>query len=122
MQKHVLEKLQNFPIKLKDKKELHRFLGLLTYISNEGFLKNLAAERRLLQQKLKKDSIWSWTEEDEALITKLKYLCQDLPELYHPSDDDLIIIETVASNECWVGVMKAKPPGQKKELLCRCMS
>jgi len=31
-------------------------------------------------------------------------------ELYHPSD---------ASNEYWGGVMKAKPPGQKKELLCR---
>jgi len=119
MQKHALEKHQNFPTKLKDKMELQRFLGLLTYISNEGFIKNLAAERKLLQQKLKKDSIWSWTEEDEVLITKLKYLCQDLPELYHPSNDDLIIIETDASNEYWGGVLKAKSHGQKKELLCR---
>jgi len=99
MQKHVLENLQNFPNKLKDKEELQKFLGLLTYISNEGFIKNLAAERKLLQHKLKKAAIWSWTEDDVAVITKLKCLCQDLPELYHPSDDDLIIIETDASNE-----------------------
>src|ERR1044072_2267824 len=100
MQKHVFEKLQNFPTKLKDKKYLQRFLGLLTYISNEGFIKNLASERKILQQKFKKDAIWSWTKDDEEIIEKLKQLCQNLPELYHPADDDLIIIETYASHEC----------------------
>ena len=71
---------------------------------------------------MKKDVIWSWTKDDEEIIETLKQLCQNLPELYHPADDDLIIIETDASHECWGGVMKAKPLGQKKELLCRYMS
>jgi hypothetical protein len=49
-------KTSKFPTKLIDKKDLQRFLGLLTYVSNEGFIKNLASERKILQQKLKKDA------------------------------------------------------------------
>jgi hypothetical protein len=45
-----IEKLQNFPTKLKDKKELQRFLGLLTYISSEDFIKNLAVPGTLFSQ------------------------------------------------------------------------
>ena len=56
MQKHVLTKLHELPSEMKNVKELQRFLGLLTYISNEGFIKDLAEERRLLQLKLKKDA------------------------------------------------------------------
>lgn len=62
----------------------------------------------MLQQKLKKDALWSWREEDEAIITRLKYLCQNHPKLYHPSNNDLIIIEIDVSNEFWGEVMKAK--------------
>ena len=40
MQPHILEKIQAFPDKLEDKKQLQRFLGTLNYASD--FICNLA--------------------------------------------------------------------------------
>jgi len=50
----VLEKLQNFPNKLKVKKELQKFLGLLTYISNEGFIKTLQPKGNYFSRSLRR--------------------------------------------------------------------
>ena len=98
MQKHVLEKLRDYPSNIRNIKELQRFLRLLTYISSEGFIKELAKERRMLQLKLKKDAPWHWTEEDKLMVERLKVFCQNLPELYNPSEDNIIIVETDALN------------------------
>ena len=32
LQKHILEKIENFPEKIEDGKQLERFLGSLTYV------------------------------------------------------------------------------------------
>ena len=53
LQKYILEKIENFPEKVEDRKQLERFLGCLTYASD--FIKDLAKLRKPLQQKLKKD-------------------------------------------------------------------
>jgi len=53
LQKHIVEKIENFPEKIEDRKQLERFLGCLTYASD--FIKDLAKLRKPLQQKLKKE-------------------------------------------------------------------
>jgi len=53
LQKHILEKIEKFPEKIKDRKQLERFLRCLTCASD--FIKDLAKLRKPLQQKLKKE-------------------------------------------------------------------
>ena len=47
LQKHILEKIEKFPEKIEDRKQLERFLGCLTYASD--FIKDLAKLRKPLQ-------------------------------------------------------------------------
>jgi len=51
--KHILEKIENFPETIEDRKQLERFLGRFTYASD--LIKDLAKLRKSLQQKLKKE-------------------------------------------------------------------
>jgi len=55
IQKYILEKIEIFPEKIEDKKQLEYFLECLSYASD--FIKDLAKLRKLLLQKLsrKKD-------------------------------------------------------------------
>ena len=55
LQSHILEKISNFPNKLVDKRQVQRFLGVLTYASD--FIHNLAQLRKSFQELLKKDRI-----------------------------------------------------------------
>jgi len=50
LQKHILENIENFPGKIKDRKQVERFLGYLKYAS--GLIKDLAKLRKPLQHKL----------------------------------------------------------------------
>ena len=52
LQKYILEKIEKFCTKIKDRKQLDRFLGCLTYASD--FIKDLAKLRKPLQHKLRK--------------------------------------------------------------------
>ena len=47
LQKHILERIENFSETIEDRKHLERFLGCLTYASN--FIKDLAKVRKPLQ-------------------------------------------------------------------------
>lgn len=102
MQAHVLNNIQNFPSEIKDKTQLQRFLGCLTYA--EGYSKKLAELRKPLQGKLKKNATWHWTEEDTKYMDKVNRQVKDLPVLYHPKPDGHMIIETDASREFWGAV------------------
>ena len=62
LQKHILEKLENFPEKFEDRKQLKRFLRCLTY--SFDFLKDLAKLRKSLQHKLNKDVSWTQSTND----------------------------------------------------------
>ena len=46
LQKHILEKIENFPKKIEDKNQLERFLGYLTFASD--FIKDLAKLKKPL--------------------------------------------------------------------------
>ena len=54
-------------------------------------------QRKSLQQKISEKIPWKWTEEDSEVVVKLKEMCNKLPELYNPSDDDILIVST---DEC----------------------
>lgn len=107
LQKHILEKLVLFPDKIENRKQLQRFLGNLNYISDQGFLKDLAKYRKDLQKKISEKVPWKWTSKDTQQVQVLKTLCQRLPELYNAKESDLLIIATDASNGYWGAVMTA---------------
>ncbi|PWA60009.1 reverse transcriptase [Artemisia annua] len=109
------EKLKLFPDKLEDRKQIQRFLGCLNYIAEQGFLKNLAKERKALQKKISEKIRWEWTPSDTQLVQNIKTNVQCLPELYNPETKDFLIVETDASDDTWAGCMKAIQNG--KELL-----
>ncbi|GJU89818.1 reverse transcriptase [Tanacetum coccineum] len=109
------EKLKLFPDKLEDRKQIQRFLGCLNYIAEQGFLKNLAKERKLLQKKISEKIRWEWTPADTQLVQHIKTTVQYLPELYNPETRDFLIVETDASDDTWAGCLKAIQNG--KELL-----
>lgn len=107
LQNHILEKIQAFPDKIEDKKQLQRFLGCLTYA--DQYIENLAKLRKPLQEKLKKDVKWNWTSEDEKYISYVKTTLVNLPVLYNPDSTDEMILETDASTNYWGAVLKALP-------------
>ncbi|GJX64515.1 reverse transcriptase [Tanacetum coccineum] len=109
------EKLKVFPDKLEDRKQIQRFLGCLNYIAEQGFLKNLAKERKLLQKKISEKVRWEWTPADTQLVQHIKTTVQYLPELYNPEIRDFLIVETDASDDTWAGCLKAIQNG--KDLL-----
>jgi len=96
LQKHILEKIENFSEKMKDRKQLERFLECFTYASD--FIKDLAKLRKPLQQKLKKDVGWTWTTYSK-IVQNFKKMCKNLPVLNSPNEGDDLILQTNASNE-----------------------
>lgn len=116
-QNHILEHIHKFPDKIEDKKQLQRFLGILTYASD--YIPKLAEMRKPLQTKLKKDVPWTWTHDDSNYMAKIKKGLNEFPKLYHPNPEDQLIIETDASNDFWGGILKAKTKDDTNELICR---
>lgn len=114
-QAHILEHIQKFPDKLENKKQLQRFLGILTYASD--YIPKLAAIRAPLQVKLKDSTHWEWKDSDSAYMAKIKKNLKSFPKLHHPQEDEHLIIETDASDEFWGGILKAKV--NDRELICR---
>jgi len=110
-----LERIENFPRTIEDRKQLERFLGCLIYASD--FIKYLAKLRKLLQQTLKKDVSWTWTANDSKIVQNFKKMCKNLPVLNLPNEEDDLILETEASNEHWSAVLKIKE-GEKHCKYC----
>ncbi|PWA62078.1 Enzymatic polyprotein [Artemisia annua] len=113
---HTQEKIMLFPDKLEDRKQIQRFLGCINYIADQGFSKNFAKHRSLLQKKISEKTPWSWGEEDTNAVKLLKKNLTNLPELYNAKNSDFLIIETDASETTWAGCMLAIQNG--KNILC----
>nr|APG80689.1 reverse transcriptase [Cauliflower mosaic virus] len=118
-QGHILEHINKFPDTLEDKKQLQRFLGILTYASD--YIPKLAQIRKPLQAKLKENVPWKWTKEDTLYMQKVKKNLQGFPPLHHPLPEEKLIIETDASDDYWGGMLKAIKinEGTNTELICR---
>ena len=110
MQSHVLEKINKFPDKITNRKQLERFLGCLTYASD--FIKDLAKIRKPLQKKLKKDESWTWNSANSTLEGFLKEKCKDLPTLTLPNENDELVLETDESNNHCSAILKIKENNQ----------
>jgi len=95
LQTHVVEFVDKFPDRITDKVQLQRFLGSLNYISH--FYKACAQDRKLLNDRLKKDPT-PWTEAHSQAVQNIKAKAKTLPLLYISDDDLPKIVETDASN------------------------
>jgi hypothetical protein len=103
LQTHAVEFADKFPDKITDKVQLQRFLGSLNYISH--FYKGCAQDRKLLNDRLKKDPM-PWTEAHSQAVRNIKSKAKTLPLLYISDDDLPKIVETDASNLGWGAVLK----------------
>ena len=104
MQPNIIQKIQDFPSQIEDKKQLQRFLGFLTHA--EEFIPKLAEIRKLLQTKIKKHVKWEWNDKDTKYIDKIKSKITILPQMYIPREEEKLIIETDASQTYWGGILK----------------
>nr|WCL16037.1 polymerase [Chrysanthemum yellow edge associated virus 1] len=109
---HTKEKILLFPDKLEDRKQIQRFLGCLNYIADQGFLKDFATQRAVLQKMISPNIPWFWGEEATQAVKTLKNSLHNLPQLYNPVPNDFLIVETDASNHTWSGCMLAIPNGK----------
>jgi hypothetical protein len=111
LQHHDVEFADKFPDKILDKLQLQRFLGILKYISH--FYKDFAQDRKLLNDRLKKE-VRPWTDAHTQAVKKIKAKEKTL-SLLHISKDELYkIVETDASNIGWGVVLKQVRPHKDK--------
>ncbi|KAL0305169.1 UNVERIFIED_CONTAM: hypothetical protein Sangu_3047500 [Sesamum angustifolium] len=114
LQEHIVEKIHNFPDVLKDKKHLQSFFGVVNFASI--FIKNLARYRKDFRPLLKeiKSSKWKWKEIHIQRVRELKQVCNNLPKLVIPQDEDELVVYTDANGYRWARVlMKRTTTGEE---------
>lgn len=79
-----------------DKKDLLRFLGMLTYLSK--FMPNFSSETQPLRALLKKDMPWSWTQHHDSTFQALKKQIASTPVLRFFDISKPAVIQTDASS------------------------
>ena len=95
LQSHIGKKITEFPNKLENKQQIHKFLVCLNYV--EGFM---------LQKLLRKNNTRGWSEEHTDAVKSLKEECKNLPALRLPEENDKLIIQTDASDLYWGAILK----------------
>ncbi|KAL0442233.1 UNVERIFIED_CONTAM: Enzymatic polyprotein [Sesamum radiatum] len=105
LQEHIVEKIRNFPDILKDKKQLQSFLGVVNFAGI--FIKDLAKYRKDFRPLLKEtDSAkWKWEEIHTQRVRELKQVCNNLPKLAIPQDEDELVVYTDANDYRWAAVL-----------------
>ncbi|KAK4400635.1 putative enzymatic polyprotein [Sesamum angolense] len=92
LQEHIVEKIRNFPDILKDKKQLQSFLGVVNFAGI--FIKDLAKYRKDFWPLLKEteSTKWKWEEIHTQRVRELKQVCNNLPKLAIPQDEDELVV------------------------------
>ncbi|KAL0298598.1 UNVERIFIED_CONTAM: Enzymatic polyprotein [Sesamum radiatum] len=101
LQEHIVEKIRNFPDILKDK-------GI--------FIKDLAKYRKDFRPLLKEteSAKWKWEEIHTQRVRELKQVCNNLPKLAIPQDEDELVVYTDANDYRWAAVlMKRTTTGEE---------
>ncbi|KAL0301791.1 UNVERIFIED_CONTAM: Enzymatic polyprotein [Sesamum radiatum] len=108
LQEHIVEKIHNFSDILKDKKHLQSFLGVVNFAGI--FIKDLAKYRKDFQPLLKEteSAKWKWEEIHTQRVRELKQVCNNLPKLAIPQDEDELVVYTDANNYRWAAVLMKK--------------
>ncbi|KAL0352233.1 UNVERIFIED_CONTAM: putative enzymatic polyprotein [Sesamum calycinum] len=101
-------KIRNFPDILKDKKHLQSFLGVVNFASI--FIKDLAKYRKDFRPLLKEteSAKWKWEEIHKQRVRELKQVCNNLPKLAIPHDEDELVVYTDANDYRWAAVLMEK--------------
>ncbi|KAK4386014.1 putative enzymatic polyprotein [Sesamum angolense] len=101
LQEHIVEKIRNFPDILKDKKHLQSFLGVVNFAGI--FIKDLAKYRKDFRPLLKEteSAKWKWEEIHTQRVRELKQVCNNLPKLAIPQDEDELVVYTDANDYRW---------------------
>ncbi|TMS32149.1 hypothetical protein L596_000031 [Steinernema carpocapsae] len=97
----------------KDLHQLRSFLGMVTYY--QVFVKNLHELRKPLDQLLKKDVDWTWTEKQQEAVTKIKsVLLSDLLLTHY--DPQLPIVVAADASPTGIGcvLLHQFPDGSTK--------
>ncbi|KAL0301582.1 UNVERIFIED_CONTAM: movement protein [Sesamum radiatum] len=114
LQEHIVEKIRNFPDVLKDKKHLQSFLGVVNFAGI--FIKDLAKYRKDFRPLLKEteSAKWKWEEIHTQRVRELKQVCNNLPKLAIPQDEDELVVYTDANDYRWAAVlMKRTTTGEE---------
>ncbi|KAL0387827.1 UNVERIFIED_CONTAM: putative enzymatic polyprotein [Sesamum radiatum] len=114
LQEHIVEKIRNFPDILKDKKQLQSFLGVVNFAGI--FIKDLAKYRKDFRPLLKEteSAKWKWEEIHTQRVRELKQVCNNLPKLAIPQDEDELVVYTDANDYRWAAVlMKRTTTGEE---------
>ncbi|KAL0325274.1 UNVERIFIED_CONTAM: Enzymatic polyprotein [Sesamum radiatum] len=108
LQEHIVEKICNFPDVLKDKKQLQSFLGVVNFAGI--FIKDLAKYRKDFRPLLKEteSAKWKWEEIHTQRVRELKQVCNNLPKLAIPQDEDELVVYTDANDYRWAAVLMKK--------------
>ncbi|KAL0344233.1 UNVERIFIED_CONTAM: putative enzymatic polyprotein [Sesamum angustifolium] len=108
LQEHIMEKIRNFPDILKDKKQLQSFLGVVNFAGI--FIKDLAKYRKDFRPLLKEteSTKWKWEEIHTQRVRELKQVCDNLPKLAIPQDEDELVVYTDANDYRWAAVLMKK--------------
>ncbi|KAK4383466.1 hypothetical protein Sango_2771600 [Sesamum angolense] len=108
LQEHIVEKIRNFPDVLKDKKQLQSYLGVVNFAGI--FIKDLAKYRKDFRPLLKKteSAKWKWEEIHTQRVRELKQVCNNLPKLAIPQDEDELVVYTDANDYRWAAVLMKK--------------
>ncbi|QIE08170.1 replicase [Epiphyllum virus 4] len=122
LQPHIIDKILEKHIKIKNKTELQSILGLLNQIRN--FVPNLAKLLKPLQKrlKIKPEEQWLWTTEDEGQIQLIKSYCKDMQiKMQYPTEEKDMNwkIEVDASKTSYGTCLKYKPHKSRTEYICR---
>ncbi|KAK4388154.1 movement protein [Sesamum angolense] len=108
LQEHIVEKIRNFSDVLKDKKQLQSFLGVVNFAGI--FIKDLAKYRKDFRPLLKEteSTKWKWEEIHTQRVRELKQVCNNLPKLAIPQDEDELVVYTDANDYRWAAVLMKK--------------
>ncbi|KAK4390224.1 hypothetical protein Sango_2085700 [Sesamum angolense] len=103
-----------FPDILKDKKQLQSFLGVVNFAGI--FIKDLAKYRKDFRPLLKEteSTKWKWEEIHTQRVRELKQVCNNMPKLAIPQDEDELVVYTDANDYRWAAVlMKRTTTGEE---------
>ncbi|KAL0324899.1 UNVERIFIED_CONTAM: polyprotein [Sesamum radiatum] len=91
-----------------DKKNLQSFLGVVNFA--RIFIKDLAKYRKDFQPFLKEieSSKWKWEEIHRERVHELKQICNNLPKLVIPQDEDELVVYIDANDFRWAVVLMKK--------------
>ncbi|KAK4389714.1 putative enzymatic polyprotein [Sesamum angolense] len=105
LQEHIVEKIRNFPDVLKDKKQLQSFLGVVNFA---GILKDLAKYRKDFRPFERNRKYKVEMGKSTQRIRELKQVCNNLPKLAIPQDEDELVVYTDANDYRWAAVLMKK--------------